>query len=112
MEALVIALLIYVHAATFYGLFHASQISRKVTEAGLQAEQLSEWVLAHQLTSKGAAYFTELQQLHLQKGEWIEDYKAYKDRPLSYLFPHFIWGFILFPYLLFMPKKAKQKAED
>lgn len=102
---LFIVLQLYVYATAFYGLYHASVISKKLQVLALRERALRERVSIHELTPVGAEYFNELQELYLTHAEALHDLKHYQKKPIRYLFPHFVFAMIFWPYFVFSTRR-------
>ncbi|UOE58199.1 hypothetical protein [Cytobacillus oceanisediminis] len=90
----------YLFIGLFYGMNHTTHIINTLKLAGEQEELLRKMISAYTYTPQGAEYFMELQELHIQKAEALEEYTAYKKNEHRYMVLVFVLGFLLWPYYL------------
>ncbi|MES9681707.1 hypothetical protein ABWK22_02080 [Gottfriedia acidiceleris] len=103
----------YLLIGLVHGFQHMANIYSVLTEVGKEEKYLREMVAMYELTPQGAKYYTELQELHMLKGDLLAEYRLLEENEDKYQFQTFLFGFILWPYYIFSigRKRATMKRE-
>ncbi|HDR4736891.1 TPA: hypothetical protein QCR36_003942 [Bacillus cereus] len=101
----------YVVTGIVYGFQHMISIYTMIRQAGDKEAFLREMVAMYELTPQGAEYYAQLQDLYVEKGELLAEYKIYKANEGKYQFLTFLFGFVLWPYYIFSISKRKRTTK-
>ncbi|ARO21387.1 hypothetical protein B2J90_28635 (plasmid) [Bacillus tropicus] len=104
----VLLISLYVVVGIVYGFQHMISIYAMLREAGDKETFLREMVSMYELTPQGAEYYAQLQNLYVEKGELLAEYKLFKANEGKYQFLTFLFGFVLWPYYIFSISKRKR----
>lgn len=75
---------VYLVVGLIYGFSHVAVIVRRITEIGEQERILRQKVAMYDMTPAGAAYFIDLQDMHIQYKEPLAEYDQYVTNKAKY----------------------------
>ncbi|MDA1616480.1 hypothetical protein PDK03_07775 [Bacillus cereus group sp. TH204-1LC] len=91
----------YLLVGVIYGILHLSNIYTTIRQVGDKEAFLREMVSMYELTPQGAEYYAQLQELYVEKGELLAEYKVFKANEDWYQLQTFLLGFVFWPYYIF-----------
>lgn len=91
---------LYFIVGIVYGIKHMRFITHRILDCSERDRILKEKVAIYDMTPAGAAYYTELQELHITEAELLFEHKAYKKKPKRYKLTLFVFGMLFWVYYL------------